>query len=571
MDNRGRGVLHRYARITAGATWLLLIAGALVTSTDSGLAVPDWPLSYGMWFPPMVGGILYEHGHRMIAAIVGLLILALAVWLWKAEPRRWVRALGYSALAAVVVQGLLGGLTVLLLLPPHVSIAHACLGQLVFVLVVCIAHGSSPVRLEGRMPDDRHIPGWLAILGVVLALLVVLQVGLGAVVRHTGSALPFHAATAIALLVAAGWMGWWVSRQRCDGVVKASVWRLFALLCVQGLLGAALLASRGVWLRTSHVALGALVVAQAVLLAWEANRAVGRRSWPASSRLSGMLQAYVELTKPRLTWLVLVTTAAGFWLGIRASEPWHVLVPTLLGTALVVGGANALNQWMERIPDALMRRTQGRPLPSGRLTPEQAQGFGWILVVGGVVWLASAVNVLTGLLAALSAGLYVWVYTPLKRTTALCTLAGAVPGAIPPMIGWAAARNALDPGAWALFALLFVWQLPHFLAIALVYREDYARAGFRMLPVTERAEGATARQIALYGLALLPVSLVPARMGLAGAWYFFGALALGIGFLVLAGWTAWARSAQSARQLFLGSVLYLPLLLGLMVCDRTWR
>lgn len=284
--------------------------------------------------------------------------------------------------------------------------------------------------------------------------------------------------------------------------------------------------------------------------------------------VTGAFRPYLELTKPRLTWLVVVTTAAGFWLGIRAPEPWRVLVPTLLGTMLVVGGANALNQWMERIPDALMRRTQHRPLPSGRLRPEQARWFGWILVAGGVVWLASAVNVLTGLLATLSAGLYVLVYTPLKRTTALCTLAGAIPGALPPMIGWAAARNAVDPEAWALFALLFVWQLPHFLAIALVYREDYARAGFRMLPVTERSDGATARQIALYGLALLPVSLVPVRMGLAGAWYFFGALALGLGFLVLASWAAWVRSAQSARQLFLGSVLYLPLLLGLMVCDR---
>ena len=273
---------------------------------------------------------------------------------------------------------------------------------------------------------------------------------------------------------------------------------------------------------------------------------------------------YAELTKPRLTALVLVTAAAGFWMGMRSMAQLSWLVPLLFGIALAVGGANALNQWSERVPDSLMQRTKRRPLPSGRLHPEEARRFGLLLTVGGVLCLAVSVDVLSAALTMLSIASYVFLYTPLKRMTPLCTLVGAIPGALPPMIGWAAARQTLGIEAWALFAILFVWQLPHFLAIAFLFRDDYAQAGFQMLPVLDRDGTVAAREIVLYGFALVPVSLFPAFLGMAGPVYFAGAFLLSTALLVISIRAALRRSMASVRQLFLASVIYLPLLLGLL-------
>lgn len=277
---------------------------------------------------------------------------------------------------------------------------------------------------------------------------------------------------------------------------------------------------------------------------------------------------FLELTKPRLSLLVLVTTAAGFWLGMQdPSQVWR-LIPTLLGTALVVGGANTMNEWMERAEDALMRRTQHRPLPARRLAPQAAVRFGAVISVAGILVLGLCVNLLSAGIALISWMSYVLAYTPLKPRTSLCTLVGAIPGALPPVIGWTAARHALGVGAWALFAILYVWQLPHFLALAVLYRDDYARAGFRMLPLMESDGWMTARQIVLYGVVLLPASLVPTMAGLTGAAYFYGALLLSLVLFIVAARAAWIRSLPSARQLFRASVLYLPLLLGLLAVDR---
>lgn len=277
-----------------------------------------------------------------------------------------------------------------------------------------------------------------------------------------------------------------------------------------------------------------------------------------------------ELTKPRLSALVLVTTAAGFWLGLRGGAGQLArLGPVLLGTALVVGGANALNEWMERELDARMQRTRRRPLPSGRVTPAAACGFGVGLTVAGLAFLTLAVNALTAALAFASWASYVLCYTPLKRVTPHCTLIGAVPGALPPVIGWAGASGAVGSGAWALFGILYLWQLPHFLALAILYRDDYAQAGFHMLPLIESGTTATARQIMLYGLALLPVSLVPSVLGLTGTWYFYGAFLLSAALLTSAARAALLRTLPSARQLFRASVAYLPLLLALLAWDRT--
>ena len=279
------------------------------------------------------------------------------------------------------------------------------------------------------------------------------------------------------------------------------------------------------------------------------------------------LADFVELAKPRITMLVVVTAAVGFALGVQGAFDPAFFVALLAGTALVSGGASVLNQYWEREADGRMQRTRSRPLPSGRVVPRDALAFGLVLSAAGLALLAS-VNGLAYFLGAAALGSYVLAYTPLKRVTSLCTIVGAIPGAIPPLMGFAAARGALTPGAWALFAVLFLWQLPHFLAIGWIYREDYARGGFPMLTVTDPDGRSTGRQAVLYAAALIPVTVVAGALASAGAVYLWGALGLGLGFLGCAVAFAKTRSLKWARGLFFASILYLPAVLGLMVFNR---
>ena len=292
---------------------------------------------------------------------------------------------------------------------------------------------------------------------------------------------------------------------------------------------------------------------------------------PASSALAvsaGSRAAdFAELAKPRITSLVLVTAAVGFAVGGQGSIDWLAFFVFMAGTAFLCGGASTLNQYLERDADALMERTRRRPIPGGRIRPEEALVFGLALSAAGLAVLAF-VNALTLALGAASLVSYVLAYTPLKRVTSLCTVVGAVPGALPPLMGWAASRGSLGAAGWGLFAILFLWQLPHFLAIGWLYRDDYARGGFPMLAVTDRDGTSTGRQAVLYATALLPVTLAAGLLASAGAGYLWGGLVLGLGFLACAAAFAWKRTVGSARRLFLASVLYLPLLLGLMVFDR---
>lgn len=299
----------------------------------------------------------------------------------------------------------------------------------------------------------------------------------------------------------------------------------------------------------------------------ESTTTTAAASPAASEKLSTRLADVAELVKARLTSLVLVTTLAGFYLGWSGAMDYRLLVHTLLGTALVAAGTAALNQLLERDADARMRRTRERPLPAGRMSPETALGIGFLFSAVGLLELALAVNLLSATVAAVTLGVYIFVYTPLKRVTTLNTLVGAVPGALPPLLGWTAARGTVDAGAWALFGILFCWQLPHFLAIAWLYREDYARGGFVMLPLLDPDGQRTGRQCVNYALALLLVSLTPTLLGLATPWYFPAAFVLSAGFLTFAVRLLLERSPRRARQLFLASILYLPLLLAaLAVC-----
>ena len=277
---------------------------------------------------------------------------------------------------------------------------------------------------------------------------------------------------------------------------------------------------------------------------------------------------FSELFKARLTSLVLLTTLVGFYLGQRGGMNWLLLLNTLLGTGLLACGAAALNQYLERDFDALMDRTKDRPLPSGLILPQSVVVLGGVLSVAGLLWLAFGANLLTAVLGAVTLISYLFIYTPLKRKTTLNTAIGAIPGALPPLMGWTAARGDLSIEGWALFAILFFWQLPHFLAIAWMYREDYAKGGFVMLPLVDRDGTRTGRSAVSHTLGLLPVSLSPFVLHVSGALYLFGALALGLAFLWCAMRFAREMDRLSARRLFFASILYLPLLLGLMVFDK---
>jgi protoheme IX farnesyltransferase len=280
------------------------------------------------------------------------------------------------------------------------------------------------------------------------------------------------------------------------------------------------------------------------------------------------MERYLVLTKPRIVTLVMMTAGAGFWMAQPTGEQLFKLFHLLLGTALVAGGTNALNQVFERDVDALMHRTRNRPLPTGRLAVVSATTFAWSAGLAGVAYLALLVNLLTGMLALATLISYVFLYTPLKRRTSLATLVGAIPGALPIVGGWTAARGAITPEAWVLFAIMFFWQLPHFLALAWMYREDYARAGLNMLSVRDDDGRITFIFASLYAGALIPVSLAPTLFGIAGPVYFVGAGLLSGAFLLAAMIAARRVTQRNALVLFKTSLAYLPLLLILMGADR---
>jgi protoheme IX farnesyltransferase len=292
---------------------------------------------------------------------------------------------------------------------------------------------------------------------------------------------------------------------------------------------------------------------------------------PALPALRSRLVDFYDITKPRMNFLVVATTLFGFRIATVGPIRWPLLLSTALGTLLTASSASVLNQLIERHFDGLMPRTRNRPLPTGRIAPKEALLYGVLLGVCGVAYLALLVNPLTAALGLITLAWYLLLYTPSKRITTLNTVIGAVPGAIPPMMGVAAATNALSPVALALFAILFLWQMPHFLAIAILYRKDYAAGGFKMLPCDDNNRTFTNRQIVLYGMVLIPASLLPALLGIAGGAYATAAILLGIAFLSfgIACATSDIRNHRdSARSLFFASIIYLPLLFTAMTLNR---
>jgi heme o synthase len=281
--------------------------------------------------------------------------------------------------------------------------------------------------------------------------------------------------------------------------------------------------------------------------------------------------AYIALTKPDVSFLVLITTAAGYYMGARGPVNWMHMLQTVFATMLIAAGTAALNHYIERESDRYMRRTASRPLPSGVLQPAQALVFGIVLSVAGAFALYYVAGWIAAVLGVVTCLGYLFGYTPLKKRTVWATFVGAFPGAIPPMIGWVAATGSLDRGAWLLFGILFLWQFPHFHAIAWMYREDYARAGIQMLPVVDPEGKRTFRQIIWTAVGLIGVSLLPSVLGLAGMMYFFGALVVSLGLLQVCVWAASQKTNVRAKWLMHATVMHIPVLLGLMVWDKIPR
>lgn len=280
------------------------------------------------------------------------------------------------------------------------------------------------------------------------------------------------------------------------------------------------------------------------------------------------MKHYIDLTKPRITWLILITAGVGYYFGHQGVLQWATLLHCMLGTALIASGTAALNQWYERSSDAKMRRTEQRPIPAGNITPRAALLFGLGLSFVGYVELALGCNWLTVALGLFTELSYLCVYTPLKQRSPVATTIGAIPGAMPPLIGFAAASGVLTMEAWALFAIMFLWQFPHFYAIAWMYRDDYERGGIRMLPVVEPDGESTVRQMVLFSLALIPVTLLPRILSMTGNWYAIGAVIGGLFFFASCIRMVRDRSLLRARSVLLTSVVYLPVLFGLLILDR---
>ncbi len=591
-----------YARFVVASTVLLIFVGALVTTKGAGLAVPDWPLSFGKIMPEMVGGVFYEHGHRMVASGVGFLTLVMAFWAQFSKQDATVRRLSWAALGLVIVQGLLGGLTVLLRLPRPVSIAHGFTAQMFLLTLVAVALYTSPrffaakVTLVGERATALRLFGFLAVSVVVMQLII------AATMRHMGAGLvigdfplslgrivpPFDSAEVIInythrvmALIVLGVLSAFALRVYRERASLAPVVVRFAglmifFVCLQICLGALTVWTARALIPTSwHVVNGALVLATTFTtwmwvmrssrhLAVEAVTPEAGTGLTVDSPQGVAMRDWTDLFKAKLVLMSVITAALSFWAGRGYFDFWGFFHVTL-GVTLIGSGAGALNQLLEIESDRLMTRTRNRPIPGGRIAPGVAEFWGCALSTLGTLYLGLAMHPLAGLLAALAVILYAFVYTPLKKMSAYNTLIGAIPGALPVLVGWTAATGGLEAGGWVLFFILFLWQLPHFMAIAWLCKDDYARAGMVMATVQDPTGHTAAVQAVAYALALLPVSLAPPLCGIGGPLYLV--IALGLGLIYLYAGMSWgfSRSTSGARKLLLTSVAYLPLLFGALV------
>lgn len=570
---------HLYSVFLTLFILFLIVAGAAVTSTESSLAVPDWPLAYGQFFPPMVGGIFYEHGHRMVAGTAALLTFVLWVWTYRTEQSLWVRWVSFASVLCVFTQALLGGLTVLFLLPKPISIAHACLGQIYFCLVATYALITSSFW-KNCSPDETPNPR-LTFYALMLFLGFFVQLFLGAMLRHfkAGLAIPdfplsfgrvippawsfgvgihyLHRLWGLCMMV--GTIVLAVKFLAHASKAKVFTWGLIVGVCAQVLLGGwVVLSAKHPGVATAHVALGAFILMCSWVVFLIHSKTFGT--------LNLDLKSAISLGKPRIVLMVLMTTLTGYYLSVSTVNVLHAAL-TLLATALVAFGACAWNEILEVSIDEQMHRTQKRPLPSKKLSLSLAISLATVSTLIGWVLFFVFTNRATLFLSAITFASYIAIYTPLKKHSHLNTLVGAIPGALPPVMGFAAGRGTVTLEGYILFVILFLWQLPHFLAIALLFKEDYERAKLKMLPTLDTTN-ATGHHMFLYSAALVPAVAIPFVFQMSGIYYLVFSFLLSTIFCAMAYQFKVSSKQLDSKKMLLASVLYLPFILILMIVDK---
>jgi protoheme IX farnesyltransferase len=584
--------------VTAAVTYALVVLGGVVRVSGSGLGCPDWPLCHGRLLPPLNLHAIIEYSHRTTASLTSLLVVATALVAWAAwRDRRDLLIPATLAFGLLIVQVVLGAITVRFELPPMIVLAHLATAMaLLAAVVVTAASAWMPLPVGAVDAVSARRMRWAAAATFLLVLSGSLVVGSGASADCNawplcggGFSLSFGHLASIQLLhrAVAGVVGLLVilavlsvlRRHRASAPVRATVALTLAALAFQVAVGAAVVTLHlPAALRGLHLALAAAVWAGTVILAVIASR-LGLSPEPALPQRGRDIEAlrrprrdvvldYVSLAKPRVMSLLLITALGGMMMAQRGWPSTGLVLLTLLGGALAAGGAGAINCWIDRDLDRQMLRTRHRPLPDGRIPPAHALLFGIVLGIASFVLLCFWVNPLAATLAISGLLFYVLVYSLwLKRSTVQNIVIGGAAGAVPPMVGWAAVTHRVDLTAIYLFAVIFLWTPPHFWALALRLRGDYARAGVPMLPVV-RGEGAARRQIFLYTLLLVAVTLLVVLTGALGLIYLTGAAILGILFIGLAVATLRSPRLRWSRWLFDYSIAYLGLLFAAMVVDR---
>lgn len=595
---------HRLAQALLGLTFVLLLVGGTVNPTGSSLACPDWPTCYGTFFPKMEGGVLFEHTHRVVATVVGFVTMLLAAQTWRrAGADGKARALTLLALAAVIVQGVLGGITVLYRLPTAVSTAHLALALAFFSFVIYLCFRLRPDGWRlAPVSDERRRAGWIvaALAGAVYA-----QILLGALVRHTGAG---KVCPDLPLCNGEMWPAWgpgqlhmlhrWMGVLLAAAVIAGSIPAIqvarrtgqrtartclamtHSVVLAQVLIGAWMVAKAIAWVPAMiHLGVGALLLGVLVgaaldllgapLGAQRSSLLPGAGVDPDATRQApGFARDLLTLCKPSITAMNVLAALGGYSLAGGVS-PGKALWAAF-GTGVAVAAANVLNMWMEREGDRSMARTAARPLPSGRVSPRLALVFGLGLSILSIALLAT-INTVTASLGLLAIFAYVCLYTPMKRRSPLALVVGAVPGAAPPLMGWTAATGELGLGGLVLFGILWAWQMPHFIAIALYRGEDYARAGIQTV-VAVRGDRVAKAQAVAWATLLLAVSLALVPLGHASWGYGVVAAALGLWYL---GWSLRGFRADAgipwARRFFFASLVYLPALCVALALDVALR
>lgn len=592
-------------------TFVLILWGAVVHNTESSLACPDWPLCYNQLFPTMEGSILIEHGHRLLATLVGLLTIFLVIFSSKerkeSAEKNHLFKMSCFALFLVIAQGALGGITVIYRLPTIVSTSHLGLSLIFFSILIYINHKSTSVAERfAHISEETKTKiknAWKPITrhGIVLALtMLFLQILLGAFMRHAGAGaacglgsgnallcrdfetlaltawphMPqaqlhmIHRLYAVVVFVVVAIFSIRTSHIfKADKKIKWASLAPFIFISFQVFIGIMTVAfSMAVVPTTLHLAGAALSLGSL----WKLNLYLkdAEDSFFLGNRHS-FFSDLVDLTKPRLSLLVMVTVMVGTLIAPDRINFFKALFAFFLITLVVIGSA-ALNCYIERDSDALMIRTKERPLPSKRMKPRTALLFGFALILFAVPLLALFINMVTGVLALIAAILYVYAYTPMKKKSASAVYVGAIPGAIPPVMGWTAVTGRIDIMAVALFLILFIWQLPHFLAISLYHAEDYNAANIKVYPNLKKGLQITKIGIFVFTLALFFVSLLPSFFAQASFIYTRAAFVLSGAFLIYAARGFFLRQdlamhREWARNYFYGSLFYLPLLLAALI------